>query len=710
MRSVAQSTKLLLAAGAGVASMAIFVALSAESEATVADPSSSVTDARAPQPSPSSSIRRDRPARSSRARPQARSRFACGLAAGQQFGATYRAESSVALGAGAGYAAERGKSQLVEGRLAFEVLEATYASAVVLTSFVTGQANASQKTTAALSSPFLIRINERCEVEGYARAVDTDRKTARLQQSLVHELWFSVPPVNEQAQVRFENSVGEAFGRVSEDADGAIIRTIHLYDETWSPDMAGAQVNKSTLRVVRGAAPWFSSMRGEQRVTVPSTDTIGTSTLEVFSADYDPDALRIASRDIGDYVWEMLLTKQTRQIGAATGIAQDKRIEEMRDVTFEAALTRFGRLVETGALQEEQHLIMAAYLDAHPEQIDEYSKALASHFPQRWKPPGYAALQITRHPEAKRALLAIYREGRHPPMERVRSSLALSGRNDVGVPVAKELAAVAGSRKPSVDKINVPDHSLMHLGVLAGLQTENEELTQVANRAIESRLLSAQTPQQLKTACLSIANTGNTVFLPQLEEWSRHPNPDMRAHVAIGFRRMPVDEVHDFVVEWLAREDSFRVKREIFEVMQRQYHDADATLSDALVEQTVAHLDQRPRALTRQSIYRLLTPMVRSHAQVRRALRESLVFELNNGQDMAHYVMSILPQRDADAALASIETLRDQYANTNPVPDTSGYNEPSEPDEAPPPPQDMLEGADDFALPSEPGAEQGVAP
>lgn len=703
MSSLTPSMKWLLGAGAGVAGLALVGLLLREPDAV--DAVDAVAEESGAQGLPSLE-----PPVTSRAETAAlrdvdeaprTSGYACGLAAGLRFGASYVARSSFEMGAGAGQASQRGKEQTVAGRLAFEVLEATKASAIVLVGFATERSASSDGEAEALSSPFLARVSDECEVTGYARHTATSQRTARLQQSLLHELWFKVPPRGEKVQVSFVNAVGKALGSVEHDAQGDLVRTIDLYREAWSPDMAGVRVDKSILRVHRGAHPWFTSVSGEQRLTVPSSQTSGVATLEVRATDYEEEALTTASRDAGDYVWEMLLGPLSRRISGVESIAQADRIAAMKDVTLEQAVSRFGTLVDTKAQQEEQHLIMGAFLDAHPEHISEYANALATHFPQEWKPPGYAALQVTQHPAAKEALLKLFREQRLHPLERVRSSLALAGRADVGVDLAHELADVARSKGPAIDHVSVSEHALMHLGVLAGLHSDDEEVLTITRETIEQELTSARTPEQLKSATLAVANTGDLTFLPILQSLSLHDDPDMREQVAIGMRRMPVDGVREFTLEWLQRERSFRVKREIFEVMQRQYHDADAKLDDALVAETVAHLDQRPRALTRQSIYRLLTPFARTHPDVRRALRESLVMEVEKDTGMAHYVMSILPQQDVNAALASIDTLADQFSSSTADPEPASPPPPSEP-ENPPPPDSLVTEFGNLDLPSEP--------
>ena len=121
-------------------------------------------------------------------RPAARtptSSDACGLATGLRFGATVESSSSFEATSGS-TGSPTGKKQSVSGYLAFEVLEGSPSSAVVLVGFSNENAVKGDGSARAIASPFLARVNDNCEVSAFARHRDTSTATARLQQSLLH--------------------------------------------------------------------------------------------------------------------------------------------------------------------------------------------------------------------------------------------------------------------------------------------------------------------------------------------------------------------------------------------------------------------------------------------------------------------------------------------------------------------------------------------
>lgn len=619
----------------------------------------------------------------------------CSFDAGQTFALSYQSQTTFHDG-------QRTKEQRVQGTLTFSVLDAAPQASVLVATFTPDSAPTGEATR-DLDAPFLVQINRWCELERFGRGASVAVDVARLQQSLVHELWFSRPEGKASATERFKNAVGEARATLDVDDSGAVTRTVRAYERFWSPDMAGTRVQKSVLRVEqspatnRAFAPWLSRAVGEQTLVLPGALPSGTSTIKAQAVAAKASDLRDASRDEEDYIWGDLLRPQSRQMAPGISDGYQKRVEAMRNVKFDQALQRFGTLVETKANAEEHHVVMAAYLDAHPENIVPFSKLLAAKLPDNWKPAGYAALQATQNPVAKDALVELWTEERLPSIERVRSSLALAGRLDVGAPLARKFAA-ASTRGTSDGELDVAKHALLHLGVLAGTHGDDGEVQEIARETLASRLSTADSREELKTTFLAVANTGNTAFLPALQRWSEHSNPDYREVVAIGMRRMPVDDTRAFVAEWLERETSYRVKREIFEVIKRQFHDQQAVLDDALVDQTVAHLRQRPRILTRQSIYRLLTPLAKKDGRVREALREALAFETEKKSNLANYLTQILSPADVDRALAERPSLSDQLRN--PAEETAR----EEPDEDESPPRDLDIGFNGMELGTEPPA------
>jgi hypothetical protein len=372
------------------------------------------------------------------------------------------------------------------------------------------------------------------------------------------------------------------------------------------------------------------------------------------------------------------------QGGVSTGAPPDHaaRVAAMRDVTMEVALERFLVLADAKVNVAAQWPDLAAFLDAHPEQIEDFATLLVTDFEPQWKVGGFLALGQTQNPAARDALLGIWRERQLPTMDRVRSSLALVTRADVGVALAQELRGEVTRTAESAEETNVARQALLHLGVLAGTRPADLAVAEVARATLVSELSSATTPHDASVVFAAMGNTGDVTFLPQLEQWSRSTDWELRATVAIGMRRMPVDRVERFTVAWLQRETHPDVKREIFEVVHHQYTDAGKPVGEALLQEALSHLRQQPRILTRQSIFRILEPHA-GREDVRAALRDQLKVEYENQSGLFAFVASVLSERDVQAVLASMPSMRDQFNGVSTTPPSprpvANAVEPSEP-------------------------------
>lgn len=546
--------------------------------------------------------------------------------------------------------------------LHFEVLSAEPKGAVLLARLV--DASGEQGNVDGVDAAWLARVDRRCGLAGFARHTATLPPAARAQQTALSELNFTVPDADSVA-IDFLNGTGHARGEVVRDGE-LLVRHVKSYPQVWSRDMEGIALSASALTVRRGASGWFDSMQGLERFSASSLEN-GRVELSVVSIAPRPGVLDGASRRLEDYVWGDALGPIQPQTSAYVPADYQERVAAMRDVQFDTALERFTVTADTEHNVATQWPAMAAFLDAHPEDIDAFATLLVADFEPQWKAGGFLALGQTQHPAAREALLDIWRERGLPMMDRVRSSLALSTRADVGVAFAQELRAEVTRTPSSPDEANVARQALLHLGVLAGTRPTNREVAEVVRDTVRSKLGRTATPHELAATFAAIGNTGDVSFLPELENWSQHADPEVRATVAIGMRRMPVEQVEAFTVAWLKRETHPDVKREIFEVVHHQYTDAGRPVGPALLAEAVKHLRQQPRILTRQSLFRILEPHVATSEEARQVMREQLAVEYQNHSGLFAFVASVLGERDVQSVLAGLPSLRDQF---NGVPTT----------------------------------------
>lgn len=554
-------------------------------------------------------------------------------------------------------------------RLTFEVLRVDTASAVLLAR-ATALTGAFDQTAAGADSPWLVRVNERCEVDGFAHQKGALRRVARLQQGLVHELWFTLPRHQAPALVAFDTAIGRAFATIAPTGGPSshhYVRTIQRYDSTWSPAMNGVIVERSHTEVRRGNGGWFEYLESVEAFSVPGLVEKATSSLRASSAAPDGAVLAQAARDEAHYVWGNTFEEVPSQ-AVRPYVAPDhqQRVEAMRNVAYPDALK--GMLESFGRTSNlyEQTRDMSAFLDAHPDQIPEFAGAVLTEFEPEWKAAGFLALSSTQNAAAREVLLDVWRERDASEMDRIRASVGLVTRRDVGAPLAKELLAES-RRSGNQSQRSVSQHALIHVGMLSGLRQDDEEVRTTVQTGLASELPGRQTIVERAPLFSAIGNTGDLAFLPELERASRHPDPEWRAIVPIGMRRMPVAAVRDFTLEWLRRETSPLVMRELFEVVQHQYQDVGKLVDDDLKREAVQYLRRQPRILTRQSLLQLLAPFVATDEEVRAAFRDQLKVEYETDSGMFPFIAMYLPQEDITTVLATIPSLADQHRGEAPV-------------------------------------------
>jgi hypothetical protein len=547
-------------------------------------------------------------------------------------------------------------------RLELEVLEVEPSSAVLLARLV-GPSGA-YAAVEGVDTAWLTRIDERCAITGFARHRSTSKKTGRQQQSVLHELMFTLPSNGVPTPFAFDSAIGRAaslvFPRRGDSAE-VLVRTLQRYEAAWAPLMNGVVVERSHTEIHRSNAVWFSSIDGVEEFSVPGAVTRGSSTLTVKVATADGSALLRASRERDEYVWESCFSEVPDQrIRPFVAGDHSQRVEAMRSMKYADALEGMLTAFETTDNLHVQSRDMAAYLDAHPEDIPEYAGALLTEFEPEWKAAGFMVLANTQNVAAREVLLDVFRERQAPDLDRIRSSLALVTRKDVGAPLARELLDEAG-RSGTPGQQNVSQQALLHVGILAGLRPEADEVVGEVRGGLLSALASKHTWMERTPVFSAIGNTGDLGFLPSVDQASRDTDAKLRGIAATGIRRMPVEATRDFTLDWIRRETSPDVMREIFEVLHYQYQDVGKVVDAELAHEAVKYLRRQPRLLTRQSILQLVRPLVEVDDEVRAAFRDQLKIEYETNTGMFGYLASCLPESDVQAILSTIPSLADQH-------------------------------------------------
>ena len=617
----------------------------------------------------------------------------CQLAVGSTFAYSYRSQTNYRVttqlpGAPAPMSQE-GAVELT-GRLDFEVLH-TGPEATLLARLTGANDAAKRQAGGLLENAFLARLNERCEVTAFARLKSTTGVAARAQQVALSDLAFSVGDGTPATEAVFLTSLGTLRALVVQGQEGAghFLRKPLNYTARWSPRMEGVELVDGLVEVRRGGSPWFETLRGEEQVAGGQVDASKT-VWEVKAVGAEASVLATASRDVADYVWENSLAMdqvvERSQLGAPSE-DHAKRVEAARGVTFDQAFDRFAVLVSSGANINDQWRDMAAFLDAHPEKVNDFVETITdAEFPPGAKAPAFLALGQAQTPVAREALLGVYRERESGMADRIRSSLALVGRLDVGAPLAKELRAEATRRPGSTSEAAVSRQALLHLGVLAGTHAGQPDVAREATEVVAELTASAKTPEDYSVLCGMVGNMAELSLLPQIATWTQLPDARLRRSVPHALRRYRVERVHDLVVEWLARETDFDVKRELFNVLHHMYVDANQPIDEALKREAVRHLREAPLVLTRQSLYHLLAPHV-GDPEVHALLKAQLLVELKERSGLYSLVAQDLPAASVFEALSTVDGLRGQFAGELKPVDSSGPPAPPAVERIPDPPE-----------------------
>lgn len=599
---------------------------------------------------------------------------ACRLEPGDVLAFDYRSQTSYVVdpaGLGAPGAPPRSDVNRFEGTLTLRVLPArAEAGAVLLGRFSGLNAEAREVIGSGVDAAFLVRVDERCALTGFARSPSTPVLGARSLQVAMYDLWFSAPREARSEPLAFRNGVGAAQAVFAREGPSAVVRRVTAYEQVWGLPGARPAIRASEL-VANLDGTWFSFLRsteelegvghGLQSTKLELTVERRTPDLSVFSG---------ASERVGDYLWEDLLSgaQALARPSEARPAPQERRMmEAMRDVSFEAAATGFTARVMSRANIEDQWRPMAAYLTQHPDDIVPFAKSVLSPtYPEAMKGASYLVLSKVADARARDVLLTIRGNAGVAPMDRVRAGVALATRRDVGVELARAFAADASAASGDKEQAFYGRQALLHLGMLAGAHPADAEVRQVAQGTLQQALAAGHTPGELSPVFSAIGNMAEPSMLSDVDAWSRHPDASIRALVPSALRRYTQAQVGAMEVSWLARETSHDVKRELLNVIRHQLADEGAVASPALARQALAHLEEQPRLLARQSLVHLLGPLASSDPDVRAALVRQAAVELRNESGLYSQIVQALPAEAVNEALASMPEFQAQYGRAGP--------------------------------------------
>ena len=515
-----------------------------------------------------------------------------------------------------------------------------------------------------LSTPFLLRVGRDCSVDAFARHTSAGLTPARAQQAALHELWWKQPKTRKE-DVRGINGAGAFTAIVAKAADKRgdfAQRRIVRYTEAYGASPRVPEVADSLLTVRYGAHGWFDSMEGREEMAGAGVSE-ASARLAVRSLPVAADAFATADHAEAAYKWENLLPRTPTALTSAPRPFTDQELREQAAVaglSFNAAFFMFAQVVASEPNIDSQWRPMARWLEAHPEQIPTYAGALlVPGFPAKLEGVAFMALGKARVPEARNVLTQMRASADVEPYDRIRSTLALVGRDDVGVELAQQLhasAQVLTHAEAPHGEAMYARNALLGLGMMAGLRAGSAPaIASEAKGAVLDALATATTAHQLSPVFAAIGNIGDLSMLPTIAPWSRHPDVEIRALVPDAISRLKWQDVGEFTLEWLARETSPMVKESIYRVIRAQLTEEQKVAPPELVAQAILDLRMQPPLFTRQSLVRILGPAAETNQAARLALAEQAPHEIHTTSGLYTAIAQYVPAADMTHAFRLAE-------------------------------------------------------
>ncbi|MDP2274326.1 MAG: hypothetical protein Q8N23_04505 [Archangium sp.] len=468
-------------------------------------------------------------------------------------------------------------------------------------------------------APFMLEVGADCRLRAFGHAPALSRAVARTQQALLWETQFSATPA---ADFQMENANGLAVGSLSRDAAGTFTRTLTRYERLWAEATAPAPT-RSTMLLTRAADGWFDQVQVSE--TLVLGDARSDSRLSLVAAPSGAVSFTQAERERASYVFEDLLPwRPASQVHRPVSSFDVERRHRVAALTVNEAVEQFIDRTTSGRGIQQTWPELAAWFEVHPEGI---APAIARYdggdFSAEATRDFFLALGKTRNLEAREALLALKRDPARHPMDRVRSMFALGTRDDVGVPLALELADDAKKHlgKKSKQSRFLGGESLLALSMLSGL-SEDAAVQKVAASALAEVLSGHTTYPVLASALAAVGNTGDASLLPSTEPFVRSEDRRTRRAATALFNRMPPEATAAIALEWLRRETDLVVKRDLYDAIQHQHFDQQRRAERVLAEQALLDLPLMNTPMSRRPLVLLIA---RSAAAQEPAMRQALI-------------------------------------------------------------------------------------
>jgi HEAT repeat protein len=405
-----------------------------------------------------------------------------------------------------------------------------------------------QRVTQPLDGTFMIRVGRDCRFTAKGYPPDWEPITRRFVATVLGTFEFAVDPTGPSLHWDIEqaDALGTYAARYNAVAlsDGALqmtkVKTRYLGNERANSllDFKVQLVDATAeARLDRGGR-WLRSVNGHEQVRI----SVQGSVLADLAQRYEltRDDARFNKPDQG--VQMAALDWQDPFAMAATAAADEPVDPAIAKLAVDAALNRFSEIYfkTPGGDAYAAGLFLAQWLKAHPEQAAHLVALIREGgIPERLRPATFMALQLCGTPQARAALMTALADESMTEMDRARAAFALSDVPHPTQEAADALVKAASDSQPQV----VSGTSVRALGHLTErARTLDPEMQQELQRTLSRELATASDDSRTIDVVDAIGNSGDTHFLPALEERLADGSPAMREHAARALRRMAPPE------------------------------------------------------------------------------------------------------------------------------------------------------------------------
>ena len=401
-----------------------------------------------------------------------------------------------------------------------------------------------QRVTQRLDGTFMIRVGRDCRFTAKGYPPDWTPITRRFVSTVLGTFEFALDPSGPGLHwdVEQADALGKYTARYNAVAlsDGELqmtkVKTRYLGNERANRllDFKVQLVDAKAEGTLDVGGRWLSRVSGHEHVRI----AVQGSMLADLAQRYElrRDDARFAKPDdrvqLAAFDWQ-------DPFGMAGPAAADEPVDPaIANLAVDAALDRFSEIYfkTPGGDAYAAGLFLAQWLKAHPEQAAHLVALIREGgIPERLRPATFMALQLCGTPEARAALMTALADESMTEMDRARAAFALSDVPHPNQESADALAEAASASQPQV----VSGTSVRALGHLTErARTLDPQMQQELQRTLSRELATARDDARSFDVVDAIGNSGDTHFLPALEERLADASPAMREHAARALRRM----------------------------------------------------------------------------------------------------------------------------------------------------------------------------